>query len=166
MSLQLVSLLICSYDIARKLHFSVSSRDTPPSVARVHEYLNERKSLRSFENERRLLRSTNEEVKHDFLNERQMQVRNIDDVDYWTRFHHTCRLGASKGGRIIDTMAQLTTGQTQHEVVLHHVSRTPARLRQTAERIIRWTLSSTTAGFEDMKETMHAFSGGASKRLS
>jgi hypothetical protein len=106
--------------------FNVAGRDTPRSVARVHE----------------------------FLNKRQMQVRNIDDVNTGLDcFYHTLRLGVSNGGRVTDTMAQLIDGQPQHEVLLHQ--ETPARL--TAEKTIRWILNSTAAGFRDQIELFHAF---------
>jgi hypothetical protein len=85
-----------------------------------------------------------------------MQVRNIDDVNTSLDcFYHTLRLGVSNGGSVIDTMAQLIAGQPQHEVVLPQ--ETPARLRQTAEKTIRWVLNSTATSFRDFTELIHAF---------
>jgi hypothetical protein len=109
-------------------NLSVSARDTPRSVARVHE----------------------------FLNERQMQVRNIDEIDTGLDcFYHTLRLGVSNNGNVMDTMAQLVDGQPQHEVSAH--TETAAGLRRTAERTIRWILNSTATGFQLMKENLQAF---------
>jgi hypothetical protein len=85
--------------------FNVPGSDTPRSVARMHE----------------------------FLNERQAQVRNHDYVKTGLHcYFHTLRLGESNVGRVTDTMAQLIDGEPQHEVVLHQ--ETPAFTTDSGEK--------------------------------
>jgi hypothetical protein len=108
--------------------FASRVRDTPRSIARLKE----------------------------FLNGKQLEVRNIDDINQGNDcFYHTLRVGVSDRGLVTDTMAQLVDGQQQHEVNLHDM--TAADLRRVAEKTVRWILNSTSTTFCDLKDTMGAF---------